>query len=101
MANAVCCVARYEELKRQLAEAQEAAQIEDEEAELARAADTIARLTAPAAASALAKPARGQGGASPPALLTGGDGNYGSPSKLVICIACICPPYLHAISSRS
>ena len=43
---------RYEELKKQLAEAQEAAQLEDEEAELARAESMLARLTSPALAAA-------------------------------------------------
>ena len=43
---------RYEELKRQLSEAQEAAQLEDEEAELARAENMLARLTSPALAAA-------------------------------------------------
>ncbi len=43
---------RYEELKRQLSEAQEAAQLEDEEAELARAESMLARLTSPALAAA-------------------------------------------------
>ena len=47
-----CC--RYEELKRQLEAAQEAAQQEDEEAELARATAAVARLTAPSAAVATA-----------------------------------------------
>ncbi|GBF97790.1 hypothetical protein Rsub_10215 [Raphidocelis subcapitata] len=40
-------MARYEELQRQLAEAQEAAAEEEEELELARAAAAVARLTAP------------------------------------------------------
>ena len=38
---------RYEELKRQLASAQEAAIVEDEAAELARATAAVARMTAP------------------------------------------------------
>ena len=38
---------RYEELRSQLRTAQEAAQAEDEEAELARATAAVARLTAP------------------------------------------------------
>ncbi|KAK9821246.1 hypothetical protein WJX74_000565 [Apatococcus lobatus] len=42
---------RYEELKKQLLEAQSQAEAEDEEAELARAAAAVARLTAPAAPS--------------------------------------------------
>lgn len=41
-------VMRYEELRTQLRAAQEAAQVEDEEAELARATAAVARLTAPA-----------------------------------------------------
>lgn len=40
---------RYEDLKRQLEEAQQATQAEDEQAELARATAAVARLTAPAA----------------------------------------------------
>ena len=39
---------RYEELRSQLRAAQDAAQAEDEEAELARATAAVARLTAPA-----------------------------------------------------
>jgi hypothetical protein len=42
----VCCC-RYEELQRQLVNAQAAAEIEEEEAELARAAAAVARLVAP------------------------------------------------------
>ena len=42
---------RYEELKKQLLEAQSQAEAEDDEAELARAAAAVARLTAPAAPS--------------------------------------------------
>ena len=38
---------RYEELRTQLRAAQDAAQAEDEEAELARATAAVARLTAP------------------------------------------------------
>jgi hypothetical protein len=38
---------RYEELQRQLIDAQAAAEVEEEEAELARAAAAVARLTAP------------------------------------------------------
>ncbi|KAF6258973.1 hypothetical protein COO60DRAFT_1515473 [Scenedesmus sp. NREL 46B-D3] len=38
---------RYEELQRQLANAQAAAEVEEDEAELARAAAAVARLTAP------------------------------------------------------
>ena len=39
-------------MKKQLAEAQEAAQLEDEEAEVARAESMLARLTSPALAAA-------------------------------------------------
>lgn len=82
---------RYEELKRQLAEAQEAAQIEDEEAELARAADALARLTAPTAAAAAAGGGRpAKDGAAAPSLETGGDGGSASGSKRV-------PPHSHPL----
>ncbi|KAK9908964.1 hypothetical protein WJX75_005261 [Coccomyxa subellipsoidea] len=71
---------RYEELKRQLGEAQEAAQIEDEEAEVARAADALARLTAPAAARA-GPAAAAAAAAAGPSAQTGGDGGSTSSSK--------------------
>ena len=67
---------RYEELKRQLAEAQEAAQLEDEEAELARAESMLARLTSPALAAAK-RLARGKALATP-GLAGEGIGNSGS-----------------------
>ncbi|BDA41254.1 probable mitochondrial proton/calcium exchanger protein at C-terminar half [Coccomyxa sp. Obi] len=78
---------RYEELKRQLGEAQEAAQIEDEEAEVARAADALARLTAPfntpgGSKAGGAAAAAASGGPSP-ATQTGGDGGSASSSRRV------------------
>ncbi len=76
-----CC--RYEELKRQLGEAQEAAQIEDEEFEVARAADALARLTAPASAKPGAAAAAAAAAGAGPAAQTGGDGGYTSSSKQV------------------
>ena len=75
-------VCRYEELKRQLGEAQEAAQIEDEEAEVARAADALARLTAPAGARA-GSAAAAAAAAAGPSVQTGGDGGFTSSSKRV------------------
>ncbi|EIE25017.1 hypothetical protein COCSUDRAFT_40379 [Coccomyxa subellipsoidea C-169] len=74
---------RYEELKRQLGEAQEAAQIEDEEFEVARAADALARLTAPAGAKPGAAAAAAAAAGAGPAAQTGGDGGYTSSSKQV------------------
>ena len=67
---------RYEELKRQLGEAQEAAQVEDEEAELARAESLLARLTSPALAAAK-RLARREALAAP-GLAGEGIGNSGS-----------------------
>ncbi|CAL8462025.1 g1556 [Coccomyxa elongata] len=77
---------RYEELKRQLGEAQEAAQIEDEEAEVARAADALARLTAPfntPGGSRAGGPAAAAAGGPSPATETGGDGGSASSSRRV------------------
>ena len=83
---------RYEELKRQLGEAQEAAQIEDEEAEVARAADALARLTAPLntprGPKAGAAAAAASGG-PPPSTQTGGDGGSASTSRRVCANSCI------------
>ena len=67
---------RYEELKKQLAEAQEAAQLEDEEAEVARAESMLARLTTPALAAA-GRFARREALASP-GLASEGAGNRSS-----------------------
>lgn len=79
----VCCavLCRYEELKRQLAEAQEAAQLEDEEAEVARAESMLARLTSPALAAAR-RLARREALAGPGLA---GEGYNGSGSQVVSC----------------
>jgi hypothetical protein len=52
----LCCavLCRYEGLQRQLVDAQAAAEIEEEEAELARAAAAVARLVAPDSPSSTA-----------------------------------------------
>ena len=66
---------RYEELARQLGQAQEAAQLEDEEAELARAAGVpLARLQAAQAAGVPSSAAA--------AAAVGSDAGFGA-SKLV------------------
>lgn len=79
-------VSRYEELKRQLGEAQEAAQIEDEEAEVARAADALARLTAPLntpGGPRAGGPAAAASAGPSPAPQTGGDGGSASSPRRV------------------